>query len=81
MDNDFPNGVHVVAVTDTDRVVRMDEIPTIYLWAAAVPQDEAVAAVRALVPKSWYATLTERRLTSQQIAKLGLRAGDIRQIT
>lgn len=80
MAEDDADSIQVVAVTDTDRVVGNDEMPTIYLWAAALPRDQAVAAVLKAVPRGWYAKLTDRRLTQDQLARLRLRPGDVKPI-
>jgi hypothetical protein len=48
--------------------------------AAAAKQAEAAASVQQRIPPGWTAILTERRLTSDQVASLELRPGGVRQL-
>jgi hypothetical protein len=79
MKNIPASGIYVVRVFMTDNLV--EGTPAVQLWAAAVPRDEAVAAVLRAVPSHWTAELTDQRLTTEHVRKLRMRLGDVREIT
>jgi hypothetical protein len=76
--NTFAAGIQVVRVTDNTSV---DGVPVRHLWVAAVPRDEAAAAVQKRIPADWTAELTDRRLTPEHIARLKLRPGDVCELS
>lgn len=63
--------VHLVRVTTDDGSWQV--------WIAATKRDEAVDRVLELVPEGWAASLIERRLSSDHIAELDMKAGEVRQ--
>jgi len=63
--------VHVVIATDGENT---------HYWAAAVPRREAAPAVQLLLGAGWTATLTDKHLTTDQVAGLDLGAGDVREL-
>jgi hypothetical protein len=71
MSNTFAGGVHVVAASN-DRMIEY--------WAVATSREAAVSTVQQLLPPGWTATLTDSRLTPDQVAGLNLRAGGARQL-
>lgn len=71
MGNEYAGGIHVVAVTRDDK--------TEY-WAVATRESEAVSTVQALLAPGWKASLTNRRLSTDQVAALKLRPGGVRQL-
>jgi hypothetical protein len=58
-------------------VVRPSNDGAAQLWAAAVPQDQAVQAVLKQVPQGWTAQLADHELDADQIATLKLRPGEV----
>jgi hypothetical protein len=47
------------------------------LWAAAVPQDQAVQAVLKKVPQGWSAEIADHQLEADQVAALSLQPGEV----
>jgi len=65
-------GIYVVAATKGGQ--------TEY-WVAATRRDEALAAVQQVLPAGWRATtVTDRRLTPEQVESLKLRPHDVRKL-
>jgi hypothetical protein len=79
MSETIPGGIHVVRVKMTDHVVG--GIPAIQLWVAAVPREEAVAAVQRAIPADWTAELTTHQLAPDHVARLKLCRGDVRVLS
>ena len=50
------------------------------LWIAAVPREEAVAAVQKRIPAFWRAALSDQRLPPKLVGLLQLRPGEVRQL-
>jgi hypothetical protein len=50
------------------------------LWAAAISRDLAVGLVLGAVPEGWTAVLATTRLTPNEIEKLRMRRGDVREV-
>jgi hypothetical protein len=50
------------------------------LWYAVTPRYQAEAAVKAKVPADWIVELTDERLTSEQIARLKIHAGEVGEL-
>lgn len=71
MGNERAGGIHVVEATKEGK--------TEY-WAAAVPESQALDAVRQQVAPGWKLSLTQRRLTTAHVAGLKLRPGGVRQL-
>jgi hypothetical protein len=71
MSNTIAGGIYVVAASRGSM--------TVY-WAVATLEAEAVATVQQVLPPGWIATLTDRRLTPDQVAALRLRRGGVRQL-
>ena len=67
MVNTFARGIYVVAATRGGRVEY---------WAAATPRDVAVSTVQQLLRTGWTASMTNRRLTLEQVASLKLRPNE-----
>jgi hypothetical protein len=63
--------VHIVATTKDSQ--------TEY-WVAATRREAAVAAVQKLLAPGWTAILTDRRISSAQIAVLHLRRDGVRKL-
>jgi len=72
-------GVPVVRVTATDNVVN--DVAAFQLWAAAVPREEAVATVMQKLPPNWTAELTDQRLTQEQVRRLNMKLGSVRELS
>ena len=71
MVNTFAGGIQVVvAIKDRD----------IEYWAAATLREAAASTVQQLLAPGWTATLTDRRLTTKQVASLNLRLGGVRKL-
>jgi hypothetical protein len=49
------------------------------IWVAAMPRDQAVSAVRAEVPAGCHVELSRWYLTQDQVAKLKLRPGEVKE--
>jgi hypothetical protein len=49
------------------------------IWVAAVPRDRALSAVRAQIPAGCHVELSHWYLTQDQVAKLKLRPGEVRE--
>jgi hypothetical protein len=77
MANTLVGGIQVVVVLIPDATKN---ILKKQYWAAAVPREKAVAAVRKAVPMDWRTELSERHLTPQRLARLKLRPGDVREL-
>ena len=71
-------GIQIVRVFMADGV---GDRPTVQFWVAAVPRDAAVAAVQSRLPKGWTAELADRWLTREEVARLNLRPGEVREMT
>lgn len=52
---------------------------TVELWAAAVPHDSAVAAVKAAVPADYMVRASSRRMSGARLE--GLRHGEVRRVS
>ena len=76
MNNEYVSGLHIVRVTMTD----MPEQP-FQLWIAAVPREEAVAAVLRRVKVGWTAELSNQRVTKEIAERVKLRPGDVSELT
>lgn len=76
--SDIAIGIHVVRVLMDSGV---GDNPTVQLWVAAVPRDQAVEAVQAAIPAGWTAEMTDSTLSKDTVARLGLRAGEVRSLT
>jgi hypothetical protein len=79
MGNTLAGGVQIVRVLmpplrEGDPHVRV-------LWVAAVGRDEAVAAVKKVIPADCEAELTSEHLPPEEIARLKLRPGDVRELS
>ena len=79
MSNVSVRDLHVVSVHMTDNLVG--GIPAVQLWAAFVKRQDAVAAVQKRVPKSWRVELTDQQLTPEHVQRLGLRPGDVCELS
>jgi hypothetical protein len=64
-------GIYVVAATSGSE--------TRY-WAAAMPQNRAVDEVQRLLPSGWRVILTDRHLTPERIAELGIHSNSVREL-
>jgi hypothetical protein len=71
MSNTYAGGVYIVATTNGRE--KAD-------WAAAVPREQAVAAVESQLAPGWTAMLTERRLTPGQVEALKMRVNSVRKL-
>jgi hypothetical protein len=71
MGDEYAGDIYVVAVSKGGL--------TEY-WAAAVPREKAVEAVRLQVPPDRLLFLTERRLTLRQVIELKMRPGSVRKL-
>jgi hypothetical protein len=71
MANTYAGGVYIVVATKNGA--------TEY-WAAATHRAKAVSAVKEMLPPGWDGTVTERRLTPDQVAELKLRANGVRKL-
>lgn len=60
-------GLQVVCVSMTDNLVNGK--PATQLWAAATARDDAVAAVKKVIPAHWTAELSTQHLTPEQAKK------------
>jgi hypothetical protein len=67
----YAGGVAIVAATKDGQ--------TEY-WVSATSREAAVAAIQEQLPPGWVPTLTNRRLTPDQVAELRLRAGGVRKL-
>jgi hypothetical protein len=63
--------------TVTLLAVRPSHSEATQLWAAAVPQDQAVQAVLKKVPQGWTAEIADHQLDAHQIATLNLKPGEV----
>ena len=72
-------GIQIVRVYMTDNGIG--DKPATQLWVAAVPREQAVAAVKKVIPADWIAELTNQRLSAKHIASLKLRPGDVRELS
>lgn len=64
---------------DEVQVVAATNGETTVCWAA-VPKDEAAAAVQAILAAGWCATLTNKHLTTDQVSSLKLSPGELREL-
>lgn len=69
----------LVRVSMTDNLVGNE--PAFQLWVAAVPREQAVAAVLERVPSHYTAELTEDFVSLQLTERLGLKAGDVCELS
>ena len=69
------DGIHVVQV-------RTDDLPRgkIQLWFAAVPREQAVAAVLDAVPEGWTAKITLLGVRPEEVHKLKMKPGTVRRV-
>ena len=72
MINTFAGGVQVVAAIKCGGGVEY--------WAAATLREAAESTVQQLLPPGWTSALTDRHLTTQQVAALNLRPGGVRKL-
>ena len=79
MSNTQIGGIQIVRVYMTNNGVS--DKPTTQLWVAAVPREQAVAAIKKVIPADWIAELTNQRLSAENIASLKLRPGDVRELS
>ena len=79
MKDQIASGIVVVRVTMTDSLV--DGQPTLQLWAAALPRDQAVAAVLEKIPSHWTAELTEQLLTTEHVRQLNMKLGSVHELS
>ncbi|KQQ14380.1 hypothetical protein ASF56_24305 [Methylobacterium sp. Leaf122] len=75
--NDIAVGIHIVRVYMDSGV---GGIPTVQLWVAAVPHGQAEEAVQKAIPAGWRAELTRDTLTKETVARMKIRAGEVRQL-
>jgi hypothetical protein len=73
MGQTYSEDVHLIRVTDDYRKH--------YLWVARTERREAVAAVLNAVPEGWSAILLDTRLKSAEANILGLKPGEVREVT
>ena len=71
MGNEYAGGIWVVTATKD----RKSEY-----WAAAVPESQAIEAVRQQVAPGWKLALTQQRLSPAQIAELEMRPNSVRKL-
>jgi hypothetical protein len=71
MGKEYLGEVYIVAATKDGK--------TDY-WAAAVPQANALAAVRDMVAPGWQLSLTNRRLSQDQVRELEIEPRSVRQL-
>jgi hypothetical protein len=64
-------GVQIVAASKDGK--------TVY-WAAAVPRERAVEAVRQMLAPGWTATLTDHHITPASVATLKLLPNGVREL-
>jgi len=77
MANSFAGSIQLVDVT-TD--IFSDGVAKKQLWAAAIARDLAVGMVLGAVPEGWTAILATTRLTADEIDKLKMSPGDVREM-
>lgn len=75
--SDIAVGVHIVRVYMDSGV---GGIPTVQLWVAAVPHDQAEKAVQTAIPAGWRVELTNDTLTKATVTRMNIRAGEVRQL-
>jgi hypothetical protein len=71
MGHDYAADIYVVAATKDGAVEY---------WAAAMPRWEAEMLIEQLLAPGWMVALTDRRLTTGQVAALNLLPGGARQL-
>ena len=71
MGNERADGVCVVAATKHGQTE---------LWAAATPRDQAIAEVQQLLGAEWAFSLTDQRITPEQVVALALHPGGVRPL-
>lgn len=71
MGNTLAGGIYIVAATKENQ--------TDY-WVAATRREEAVAAVQQELAPGWTVTLTERRISPEQVMVLKLHPGGVRKL-
>jgi hypothetical protein len=79
MGNTQIGGIQIVRVTVPGLTV--DGSPSFRLWVAAVPREQAVAAVEKVIPRGCKAALTDRHLTAEEASRFKLRPGDVREMS
>ena len=79
MNEQIASGIVVVRVFMMDNLVGGK--PAVQLWAAAVPREEAVAAVLRELPQGWTAELTDRHLTQEHVRRLNMKPGSVRELS
>jgi hypothetical protein len=77
MTKSLADSIQLVVVT-TDNFVN--GVAKKQLWAAAVSRDLAVGLVLGAVPEGWTAILATARLTPDEIGKLKMKSGDVREM-
>jgi hypothetical protein len=77
MAND-PVSVQLVHVTMSGA--RPGEPGRSQTWYAALPAEKALEAVKDTIPPGWGAELAARQLSPQDIARLGIKAGDVGEL-
>jgi hypothetical protein len=76
--NDIAISIHIVRVYMDSGVGGS---PTVQLWVAAMPREQAEEAVQKAIPAGWRAELTKDTLTKEAVARMNLRAGEVREIS
>ncbi len=76
MSNEHVAGIHIVRVTMADAPGE-----PVQLWVAAVPRDQAAAAVQKAIPARWKAELTDQLVTKELAARVKLRPGDVAELS
>lgn len=71
----------IVVVRVTMASTHDGDLSTKQLWAAAVPRHEAVETVARTVPAGSSVALTDIRLTEERVQRLGLKAGDVVELS
>jgi hypothetical protein len=79
MRDTYEEGIQIVRVVMTDNLIHGE--PAAQLWGAAVPREEAVLAVRKLIPAHWTAELSAQHLAPEHVARLKLEPGDVRELS
>jgi hypothetical protein len=72
MDKGQAPEVHLVRVTADDGTWR--------IWLAATARDVAVQHVLDVIPEGWTASLFENRLSKDDVTKLHMRVGEVREV-
>ncbi|TIY05034.1 MAG: hypothetical protein E5V22_09070 [Mesorhizobium sp.] len=81
--NDPAADLTIVRVFMTDNLVGQEphRQPAVQLWVAAVPRDEAVAAVLKRVPSHYKAELTDDFVNFDLARLLDLKPGEVSELS